>query len=147
MSPEEQRRFFEGANRRPGGLAEALWEVCSAFEASAHGNHEGYCKAAFEIAFAVKCDALAHNLTDTEANRPLTLREGLVFAGVDEEIGLDSMLPIVESLVTAAEREQFRVGTALDDLTLLHHQDLVGVDDGRQPVGDDEGGSSLLQSP
>ena len=30
------------------------------------------------------------------------------------------------------------MGAALDDLALVEHDDLVGVDDGRQPVRDDQ---------
>src|SRR6185295_12240815 len=42
--------------------------------------------------------------------------------------------------ILAPPRQQFGVTAALDDPALLHHQDLVGVADGREPVGDDEAG-------
>src|SRR4051794_9640422 len=40
--------------------------------------------------------------------------------------------------VAAAECQQLLVGAALDDLAAFEHDDLVGVADRREPVGDDQ---------
>ena len=42
--------------------------------------------------------------------------------------------------VFAPPGQQLGVAAPFDDPALLHHQDLVGVPDGRKPVGDDEAG-------
>ena len=42
-------------------------------------------------------------------------------------------------------RQQLGVGAALDDAARLHHQDLVGVDDGREPVRDHERGRAAAR--
>ena len=47
-------------------------------------------------------------------------------------------LQAVEFPVVAALREQFAVGTALDDLALLQHDDLIGVLNGREAVRHDQ---------
>ena len=39
--------------------------------------------------------------------------------------------------------EQLLMRAALDDHALIEHQDLVGADDGREPMGDDERGAVL----
>src|SRR5205823_6086967 len=41
--------------------------------------------------------------------------------------------------IDATTQQQFPMMAALDDASAVEHQDLVGVDDGRQPMGDDEG--------
>ena len=38
-------------------------------------------------------------------------------------------------------RQQFGMRAALDDDALIEHQNLVGADDGREPVGDDQSGA------
>ena len=43
--------------------------------------------------------------------------------------------------VAAFLRQQFLVGAALDDAAVLEHEDLVGIDDRRQPVRDDQRGA------
>uniref|UniRef100_A0A0B7K5W6 Uncharacterized protein n=1 Tax=Bionectria ochroleuca TaxID=29856 RepID=A0A0B7K5W6_BIOOC len=43
--------------------------------------------------------------------------------------------------------QQLTVRAPLDDGPLVHDEDLVGGDDGRQPVGDDEHGAALAQLP
>lgn len=52
-------------------------------------------------------------------------------------------LPLPEVRVRPPTRDQFLVNPPLDDLTLIHHDDLVGVLNRRKPVGDDERGSLL----
>ena len=54
-------------------------------------------------------------------------------------------LGLVEAGVGAAGGQQLAVRALLDDLPVLHHQDEVGVADGRQPVRDDEAGPALPQ--
>ena len=41
--------------------------------------------------------------------------------------------------------QQFVMGTLLDDLAVLHHQDHVGVPDGGEPVGNHEAGAIRAQ--
>ena len=38
-------------------------------------------------------------------------------------------------------REQFGMCAAFDDAAVIEHEDLVGIDDGRQAVRDDQGGA------
>ncbi|ESS36533.1 hypothetical protein P355_2306 [Burkholderia cenocepacia KC-01] len=45
--------------------------------------------------------------------------------------------------IHAAAFEQFVVGAVLDEPAVLHHEDAIGVDDGRQPVRDDEARAML----
>src|SRR5262249_60874978 len=68
-----------------------------------------------------------------------------VLAGVDEAILLEPVLLVVQLAVSAVDGEQFLMRAALDDLAVLEHQDLVGAADGREPVGDDEGGAAGAQ--
>src|SRR5207244_11287162 len=68
-----------------------------------------------------------------------------ILARIDEAIFLESILFVVELPVPAALDEQLLVRAALDDFALLEHQNLVGALNGRQPVRDDEGRSSLPQ--
>ncbi len=42
--------------------------------------------------------------------------------------------------------QQFLVGALLDDLAVIDHQDVVGIPDGAQAVGDDEAGASGHQA-
>ncbi len=51
----------------------------------------------------------------------------------------DGELCLVEGGVGATGGQQLVVGTALDDLSSLHHQDQVGVADRREAVRNDEG--------
>ena len=48
---------------------------------------------------------------------------------------------VVEVGVEAARRAQLVVAPALDDATLVDDHDLIGVDDRRQAVRDDDGGA------
>jgi hypothetical protein len=50
-----------------------------------------------------------------------------------------------QPLVDTAPHEQRAMGTALDDSTTLEDDDLVGTNDRRQAVSDDDGGSTLHQ--
>src|SRR5260370_6812168 len=45
--------------------------------------------------------------------------------------------------VMAMPGQQVEMAAALDYLAAVEHQDLVGIDDGGEPVGDDEGGAVL----
>src|SRR5712691_11357317 len=51
---------------------------------------------------------------------------------------LPGELGTVQVGVQSVGREQFLVSPALADLTLVDDQDLVGLEDGGQPVGDDQ---------
>src|SRR2546421_8397570 len=64
------------------------------------------------------------------------LRE--VFAGIDEPIGLELVLLIVQLAVPPVEREELGVVAALHDFTGLEHENLVGAANRRQAMGDDE---------
>src|SRR5215510_8681120 len=61
-----------------------------------------------------------------------------VLAVVDEAIGLELVLLVVQRAVAAAERDELRVRAALDDLALLEHEDLIRAADRREAVRDDE---------
>ena len=50
-----------------------------------------------------------------------------------------------ESPIQPALGHQLFMGAPLDDAAVLHHQDLIGVLDGGQPVGDGEDGLSFRQ--
>src|SRR6202041_476409 len=65
------------------------------------------------------------------------------FARSQEQVVLDSVLPGVEVVVAAARGIKLGVGAALNDLPLFHDQNLVGSPNGREPMGDDEGGASV----
>ena len=67
------------------------------------------------------------------------------FARRQKQIRLKPMLARVEVVVAAAHRKQFRVIAALHDHALLHHQNLVGAPNRRQPVGDHKRRPSLHQ--
>ena len=54
-------------------------------------------------------------------------------------------LALVQLLVEAALRQQFFVGSALNDVAGLHDQDLVSVLDGRQAMGHDKARAALHQ--
>ncbi len=59
--------------------------------------------------------------------------------------GTTGELAVVEIGVEAILREQFLVGAFLDDSAVIHHQDHIGVSNGREPVSNDEVGSALHQ--
>ena len=48
---------------------------------------------------------------------------------------------LTKSRINAAEGEEVVVAAALDDAAAVHDEDLVGVADGREAVGDDEAGA------
>src|SRR6202167_5186886 len=54
-----------------------------------------------------------------------------------------AMLQAEERGITAAAAQQIVMPPALDDLAALDHQDGVGVHDGVQAMGDDDGGAVL----
>src|SRR6185295_5822706 len=58
--------------------------------------------------------------------------------GVDEAVGFEVVLFVVELFVAAGGGEELGVGAALDDLSSFEDEDLVGAADGREAVGDDE---------
>ena len=49
----------------------------------------------------------------------------------------------VELVVLAFEVEEFVMPTTLDDPAMVQHHDVVGVLDGREPVGDHESRAAL----
>ena len=55
------------------------------------------------------------------------------------------MLYAEERGVATAAAQQVVVSAALDDLAAFDHQDGVGVHDGVQAVGDDDGGAVLAE--
>ena len=55
-------------------------------------------------------------------------------------------LQIVEALVEAGVLEQLGVLADLDDLAVLHHNNFVSLQDGAEPMGDDEGGAAGHQA-
>src|SRR5581483_7800453 len=61
-----------------------------------------------------------------------------VLAGIDEAIGLELVLLVVQLPVAAVQPQQFGVRAALDDLARFEHQDLIRAADRRQPMRDDE---------
>src|SRR5699024_9951957 len=52
----------------------------------------------------------------------------------------------VQLVILALFGDQFVVAAALDDAALFQDDDAVGVADGGQPVGDDEGGAAVHQA-
>src|SRR6202008_4199094 len=67
------------------------------------------------------------------------LRHGQeIFAGVDEAVGFEVELFVVELFVAAVLGEELGVGAAFDDLAFFDDEDLVGAADRGEAVGDDE---------
>src|SRR6478736_8374660 len=56
-----------------------------------------------------------------------------------------ALLQAEERGIAAAAPQQIVVQAALDDLAALDHEDGVGVHDGMQAVGDDDGGAVLAE--
>ena len=54
-------------------------------------------------------------------------------------------LQVVQRRILAVARQQFGMGTALDDMTLVEHDNLIGVFDGRQAMRDHDRGAILHQ--
>jgi hypothetical protein len=69
--------------------------------------------------------------------------DGVAFAGGEEEVGFEAVLSGIEVEVSAVELVELVVGAAFDDATVFDDEDLVGLADGGEAVGDDEGGASL----
>src|SRR5688572_25625951 len=53
-----------------------------------------------------------------------------ILAVVDEPVGFEPVLLVVQLAVAPVQREQLRVRAALDDLPRFEHQDLVSAADG-----------------
>src|SRR5687767_11264948 len=68
-----------------------------------------------------------------------------VLARIDESIGFEVVLLVVERSVPAAELEQLRVRAAFDDLAVLEHEDLIGAADRRETMRDHERGTAPAQ--
>src|ERR1700693_4883782 len=66
-----------------------------------------------------------------------------ISAGLGEGVG---ELALIERVVEAMSREQLGMATLLDDLALIHDDDVVGVADGREAVRDHDAGSALSKS-
>ena len=49
----------------------------------------------------------------------------------------------VELVILALEGKELFVGTLFDDTSVVEDDDLVGIADGAEAVGDDKGGSAL----
>mgnify|MGYP006179948009 CR=1 FL=1 len=56
---------------------------------------------------------------------------------------LVALLPLPHFGVKAALAQQLGVGAAFGDPALVENDDLVGVDDGGEAVGDDDGGAIM----
>src|SRR6266853_2156873 len=65
-----------------------------------------------------------------------------ISAGLRERVG---ELALIERVVEAVPCEQLGMAALLDDATLIHDDDAVGVADGREPVRDDETRPALPQ--
>src|SRR5271169_1785066 len=52
----------------------------------------------------------------------------------EKQVMLQPLLPCVEIVVATLQGVELLVRSPLDDLPLLHHQNLVGATDGRKPV-------------
>src|SRR5450631_3211772 len=59
-------------------------------------------------------------------------------AGVQEQVGFEPVLPVVEVRVAPAAGEQLLMAAALDDTAPLDDEDRVGATYGRESVRDDE---------
>ena len=55
----------------------------------------------------------------------------------------DICLILKKLRIKATPCEQFGMGALFHNISLVHHQDAVGILDGRESVGDDDGGSAL----
>src|ERR1700682_4081633 len=80
-------------------------------------------------------------------NRPRALFYGLriAFAGRQEEVHFDAMLPGVEVPIAAPQSVKTLACAAFDDASGLDHQDLIGAPDGGEAVRDYEGRAALHQ--
>src|SRR6476661_3082298 len=61
-----------------------------------------------------------------------------VFARIDVLVLLGAVLLLVQLAIAATERDQLAMRSALDDLAVFQHEDLVRALDRRQTMGDDE---------
>src|SRR5258706_9457536 len=61
----------------------------------------------------------------------------------EKQVVLHPMLPGVQIVVAASRSIELFVGASLDELPLLHHQDLVGAANGRKTVRDHKRGPAL----
>ena len=61
-------------------------------------------------------------------------------------IGQVLVLAHVEVVVKASGGEEGFVGAAFDDPAVVDDEELIGLADGAQAVGDDEGGSAVASS-
>src|SRR5208337_2135802 len=69
----------------------------------------------------------------------------VAFAGGEEEIVFDGVLPGVQLEVAALRGVQRLVGAALQDAAILHDQDLLGAANGGKTVRDNECGAAAHQ--
>jgi hypothetical protein len=58
--------------------------------------------------------------------------------GVDEAIGFEPVLFVIQLAIAAVHRQQLGVRAALDDFARLEHQNLIGAADGGQAMRDDK---------
>src|ERR687897_2833307 len=69
-----------------------------------------------------------------------------ILSGVHELIALEVVLLVVQLPVAAVQREQLVVRAALDDLSMLEDENLIGAADRGQPVRDHERRPSMAQA-
>src|SRR5262249_41904930 len=72
-------------------------------------------------------------------------RRGARYAFTSRRGGAARLLPelgVVEACEGASACDQLGEGALLEDAAVVEHQDRVGATDGRQAVGDDEGGAA-----
>ena len=70
---------------------------------------------------------------------------GEILARVDELVGFEIILLVVQLPVPSVDRQQPGVSAALDDFARLEHEDLIRATDGREAMRDDEGGAPAAQ--
>src|SRR5450830_219600 len=90
----------------------------------------------WHLAFGISSERVVRS--QRRGNLRFVLRRREVLARVDELVGFEVVLLVVERAVAAAQRDELRVRAPLDDLAVLEDQDLVRAADRRQPVRDDE---------
>src|SRR5215203_3020819 len=81
----------------------------------------------------------------SRANPRLCGRSGFrreAIAWRDQRIAFEAVLSRVQPVIAPVGPQQLFVRTALDDFTVLEHENLIGAADRRKPMGDHERGPS-----
>src|SRR5579862_6988731 len=72
-------------------------------------------------------------------------RDGIAFAGSEEHVLIESMLPGVHIPIAPVQSEELLVGASFHDVAVFDHQNLIGPANGGQAMGNDKGGAPLHQ--